>query len=101
MFGGVCYLLGGNICFGIFKDYLIVRMSAAAAAGRLNEDHVREFDLTGRPMKGWVMVEEGSWQNREALLDWLNRGRSFALALPPKTPRKKSIEDIYYGTRRF
>lgn len=99
MFGGVCYLLHGNMCVGILKDYLIVRLSAAEAAERLQEKHVIAFDLTGRPMKGWVMVEEGAWSNRKALKDWINRGKAFALSLPPKPPREKSLEEIYYKTR--
>ncbi len=61
MFGGICYLINGNMCFGVWKDCLIVRMAPELAAEKLNNDYVREFDITGKPMKGWVMVEKSSW----------------------------------------
>jgi TfoX/Sxy family transcriptional regulator of competence genes len=100
MFGGICYLLNGNMCFGIWKDYLIMRMAPELAAEKLNNDCVREFDITGKPMKGWVMVEEGSWDKIEELTRWLDIGRSFALTLPKKAKKKKSLEEIYYHNHR-
>jgi TfoX/Sxy family transcriptional regulator of competence genes len=57
MFGGICYLTAGNMCFGIYKDFLIVRLGEGAAAHEAKK-HVRPFDITGRPMKGWLMVAE-------------------------------------------
>lgn len=100
MFGGICYLLNGNMCFGIFKDYLIVRMAADLAARKLLEKNVREFDITGKPMKGWVMIEKGSWKNKDELVKWLDIGKSFAMSLPAKQKKKKTLEEIYYGDRR-
>jgi hypothetical protein len=101
MFGGICYLIDGNMGFGIWKDYLIVRMAPELAAKELNNnEHVREFDLTGRPMKGWVMVEKDSWSNSDELVRWLNIGKSFALSLPKKSPKRKSLEEIYYKNKR-
>jgi TfoX/Sxy family transcriptional regulator of competence genes len=84
MFGGICYLLNGNICFGIYRDYLIVRCGVDAAAEKLQERHVKPMDITGKPMKGWLMVEEGGWKRDEEMDSWLQLGRRFALTLPPK-----------------
>ena len=67
MFGGMCYLINGNMSFAFWKDYLIVRMATELAAEKLNNEHVKEFDLTGKPMKGWVIVEKGSWNKRNEL----------------------------------
>jgi len=100
MFGGICYLINGNMCFGIFKDYLIVRMAADLAAEKLTVEHVREFDITGRPMKGWVMVEKWSWGKKAEMARWLDIGRSYALTLPKKEKKKKSLEEIYYRDRK-
>jgi TfoX/Sxy family transcriptional regulator of competence genes len=100
MVGGICYLINGNMSFGIWKDYLIVRMSPDLAAEKLEQDHVRQFDITGKPMKGWVMVEKGSWNKRDELTRWLDIGRSFALSLPNKSPQRKSLEEIYYRSQR-
>jgi len=98
MFGGVCYLINGNMAFGIWKDYLIVRMAAELAAEKLKHEHVREFDITGKPMNGWVMIKEGSWNKQDELSEWLAIGKSFAVSLPKKIAKKKSLEEIYYRT---
>ena len=100
MFGGICYLINGNMCFGIWKDNLIVRMAPALAIEKLKDQNVKEFDITGKPMKGWVMVEKETWQNKKKLVEWLDIGRSFALALPKKVKKNKSLEEIYYQTHR-
>jgi TfoX/Sxy family transcriptional regulator of competence genes len=84
MFGGVCYLINGNMCFGIWQEYLIVRTTPATASVCLQQEHVRPFDVTGRPMKGWIMVAEQGWQTDTVFLKWLEMGRDFALTLPEK-----------------
>lgn len=84
MFGGVCYLINGNICFGIINDFLIVRAGEETAREKLREKHVRPFDITGKPMKGWFMVEEKGLKTSDDLNAWLAIGRDFAAALPEK-----------------
>ena len=85
MFGGIGYFRQGNMCFGIYKDYLIVRLGAAeAAASYLARDHVRPLDITGRQMKGWVMVAPPMCRGRGGLQEWLSLGDQFARSLPPK-----------------
>jgi TfoX/Sxy family transcriptional regulator of competence genes len=84
MFGGICYLLKGNMCFGIYKEYLIVRTGLEVAEKKLKERNVKPFDITGRPMKGWVMVGEKGWKRQGDLENWLDLGREYALTLPKK-----------------
>ena len=85
MFGGICYLLQGNMCFGIHKDNLIVRLgSNEAAAPYLSQDHVRPMDITGRPMKGWIMVAPQGYEGDQALAAWIALGKEFVQTLPPK-----------------
>jgi hypothetical protein len=84
MFGGVCYLINGNICFGIINDFPIVRAGVEIAREKFREKHIRPFDITGKPMKGWFMVEEMGWQAADALNAWLTIGRDFAATLPGK-----------------
>jgi hypothetical protein len=83
MFGGTCYILRGNMMAGVYKDFLILRLGEKAAEEALHAPCVRPFDITGRPMRGWVMVEppgaEGS-----ALDSWLGLARDYAESLPPK-----------------
>jgi hypothetical protein len=86
MFGGVAYLVDGNVCVGIWHDELIARVGADAAAIFLREDGVREFDITGRAMRGWVLVAPERIRGR-ALRSWIDRARAFAASLPPKSRR--------------
>ena len=84
MFGGVGYLLRGNMAFGIWKDRLIVRCGPSRYAASLVREGVGEFDVTGRPMPGWVMVAPEGFANEPVLLGWLESGRDFAAMLPGK-----------------
>ncbi len=85
MFGGICYLKSGNMAFGIWKDYLIVRCGSDRHAKCLSEQHTKEFDVTGKPMSGWVMVApEGVGEDRE-LAKWIRIGDRYSSSLPPKT----------------
>lgn len=84
MFGGVCYLINGNMCFGIWQEYLIVRTDQTIAQEQLKKEHVRPFDVTGKPMKGWLMVAGEAWSTDEAMIGWLTMGRDFASTLPAK-----------------
>lgn len=84
MFGGVGYLLNGNMCFGIHKDELVVRTSKEKADELLKQDEVRPFDITGRPMKGWILVSQDILETDEELSAMLLEGSQFATTLPPK-----------------
>jgi TfoX/Sxy family transcriptional regulator of competence genes len=84
MFGGVCYLINGNICFGIWQDLLIVRTTEDQARLLLQREHTRLFDITGKPMKGWLMVAAPAMTSDRELQEWLEVGRTFAQTLPAK-----------------
>lgn len=88
MFGGVCYLLNGNMALGVWKDSLIVRMDKELAAKSLKTRHVRPFDITGRTMAGWIMVDKAGWKNAAGFEKWAGIGRKFARSLPEKTKAK-------------
>lgn len=84
MFGGLCWLVNGNLACGVFKDFLIVRVGPENEAAALNRPHARRFDITGRPMKGWVMVSPDGYAEDEDLGRWVEMGIDFAGGLPPK-----------------
>ena len=90
MFGGVGYLLKGNMAFGIHKDFLIVRMDKEQGEQSLKNANVLPFDITGKPMAGWVMVREAGWKSAAGLTKWLNIGKKFALSLPEKKDKGKA-----------
>ena len=84
MFGGVCHLIHGNMFCGVYKAFLILRLGESAAADALTRPNTRPFDITGRPMKGWVMVAPRGVASDAALSGWLEQAQAFALTLPPK-----------------
>jgi len=84
MFGGVCHLLNGNMVCGVYKEFLILRLGEKAAADALKQSETRPFDITGKPMKGWVMVEAHGFETDEKLKSWLDKARGFVKTLPPK-----------------
>ena len=84
MFGGVGFLLDGNICCGAWKEFLILRLGDDVARQVLREEHTRPFDITGRAMRGWAMVEPAGWQNAARLHRWISWAVEFTSTLPPK-----------------
>jgi hypothetical protein len=84
MFGGVGFLLNGNMLVGVWKDSLIARLGPEEGEAALREPHVKEFDITGRPMKGWVLVEPGGVEGDDQLSAWIQRAVTFVGALPAK-----------------
>ncbi len=84
MFGGVGFLLNGNMLVGIWKENLIARIGPAAYAQALAEPFVVEFDITGRSMQGWVMVEPEGVDEDDDLKNWIGRAVEFVQRLPRK-----------------
>jgi TfoX/Sxy family transcriptional regulator of competence genes len=84
MFGGVGFLLNGNMLVGVWKDSLIVRLGPDEGDEALKEPHVKEFDITGRPMKGWVLIEPGGVEDDDQLAGWIQRAVEFVGRLPAK-----------------
>ncbi len=84
MFGGVGFLVNGNMACGVHKDDMIVRVGPQASDQALSRPHTRIFDMTGHPMAGWVMVAPEGIRSESELKDWVDQGLSFAASLPPK-----------------
>ena len=84
MFGGLCFMRNGNMCFGIVGSELMVRVGPDAYEASLALLHAREMDFTGRSMRGMVYVGEPGLTEDGALSEWLERGLNFAGSLPPK-----------------
>lgn len=84
MFGGLAFLLEGNMACGVRGEDLIVRVAAERADAALAEPDARPFDLTGRPMKGWLLVGPNGYAEDDDLRRWVDQGVSYAGTLPPK-----------------
>lgn len=83
MFGGIAILLNGNMACGISGESLMVRMAPEDTAAALEKPGVRIFDMTGRPMKGWLLVDVDS-TDAAAVEEWVDVGMDFAATLPSK-----------------
>ena len=84
MFGGVAFLLHGHMLVAVWSDFLIVRLGPEQGKAALSAAHVKAFDLTGRPMKGWVMVELEGFEEDAQLGEWMERANAFVITLPAK-----------------
>ena len=83
MFGGLAFLTSGNMTVGVNGDDLVVRIDPEAMDDALAEPDVRPFDMTGRPMRGWIMVASDGLSDDD-LERWIDQARSYVATLPPK-----------------
>lgn len=83
MFGGVAFLMRGNMLVGVHKDALIARVGPDETAKALRDANARIFDITGRPMKGWILVSARGVAGAK-LARWIDRAREFVKNLPSK-----------------
>ncbi len=84
MFGGIGFLDHGNMVVAIWKHWLIARVGVEAAADLQFAPHAKVMDLTGRPMKGWLMIAPAGLATAEELKSWIDRAMKFVRTLPPK-----------------
>jgi TfoX/Sxy family transcriptional regulator of competence genes len=84
MFGGIAFMVGGNMACGVLKEDLIVRLGDEEGEKALAEDGVRPFDFTGKPMKGIVFVSQERISDDAGLAEWVDAGADYAASLPPK-----------------
>jgi len=71
VFGGIGFMLNGDLCVGVWKDSLIVRVGPEQYEEALQEPFVGEFDITGRAMTGWVLVAPEGVEDDEQLQEWI------------------------------
>ena len=84
MFGGICFMLNGNMLVGVWKDSLIVRLGEDQGEEALLEPHVKPFDITGKPMKNWVMVKPEGIEEDDQLKEWIQQAVKFVGRMPAK-----------------
>src|SRR5437867_4501146 len=89
MFGGIAFLLGGNMCVGVHGEDLIVRVEPGQTGALLREPGAKPFDLSGsRTPAGWLLVSPQGYRSEAALRTWVGRGVAYASSLPKKAARK-------------
>ena len=84
MFGGIAFMVNGNMCCGVVKDTLMLRVGAENYESLLSQPQAREMDFTGKPMKGMIYVDPESLKSEQELKTWVERALEFVLSLPAK-----------------
>ncbi|MFF8968959.1 TfoX/Sxy family protein [Streptomyces sp. NPDC014995] len=84
MFGGIAFLVRGNMAVGVTGDDLMVRVGPDATDAALSRPGTRVFAMTGRPMRGWVLVDGTALAEDDTLATWIDEGHAFAASLPAK-----------------
>ena len=84
LFGGIGFLLNGNMACGVHGQGMIVRLGTADYEAALKMPHVKVFDMTGLPMTGWIVVEKAGYKSKQALQHWIRKSTKSAKSLPPK-----------------
>ena len=89
MFGGLCFLVGGNMSCGIVGDDLMIRVGKEGLSDALARPHAREMDFTGRASSVAVYVSPRGLKDKRSLTAWVQRGVRYASSLPPKKRKKR------------
>lgn len=84
MFGGVCFMLNGNMCVAPWKDHLMVRLPKDQHEQTQSDPHAKPMDITGKVMKGWALIEPDGIETAEGLDGWIQRAVEFVETLPAK-----------------
>ena len=84
MFGGIGWMLNGNMCVGVYKDWLIIRVGEGAMPKLLKEKNVKPMDITGKPMKGWAMAGPIATAEDRDLERYVMAAIAFVKDLPAK-----------------
>ena len=84
MFGGMAYMINGNMACGVVDDTVMLRLGNEGAEEALKADHVTPMDFTGRPMRSMVYLHEEGYADDTALEEWVAKAVQFAEGLPRK-----------------
>jgi TfoX/Sxy family transcriptional regulator of competence genes len=89
MFGGLTFMVAGQMCCGVLKNDLIVRIESSDFDELVAQPGVRPFDFSGRPMQGMVYVDNGALTDAVVLRTWVQRGTDYVAAHPATAKRRK------------
>lgn len=91
MFGGLCFLINGNMALGLVNEDLMIRVRPDSYEKMLSQPHLRKMDFTGKPLKGFLYIDAKGTESEKDLRKWVLKGIEFARSLPPKKKNNKLI----------
>jgi TfoX/Sxy family transcriptional regulator of competence genes len=100
MFGGLCFMVNGQMCCGLTKTDFMVRVGKDAYEDALAQPHARPMDFTGRPLVGMVYVDPAGLKTAAALKKWVGRGVAFVSTNVPARPKKRSATKARQAPKR-
>lgn len=84
MFGCMGFFIHENLCVAVRRESLVARLGPEQAEPALELEHVNQFQVGGRPMKGWVLIAPEGLEEDDSLRDWIKQAHQFVATLPPK-----------------
>lgn len=87
MFGGIAFMVSEKMCVGVIRDEMMCRIGPEQQEEALSKPGCREMDFTGRPMKGYVLVDQSALSSRRELSSWIAlclEYNQIAQSVPPK-----------------
>ena len=84
MFGGLCFLINGNMALGLVNEDLMIRVKPDSYEKMLSQPHVRKMDFTGKALKGFLYIATKGTESDKDLRKWVLKGVEFAMSLPAK-----------------
>jgi len=84
MFGGVAFMVRGNMVCAVGKEHLMVRVGLSQYEAALRAPHAHIMRFTGKPMRGYITVDPAGYETRNGVSFWLEKALAFVLTLPPK-----------------
>ena len=80
MMGGLTFMVNEKMCVGIIKDEMMCRIDPELHETVVEMTGCRTMDFTGRPMKGYVMIDETGMQSKKEFDYWINLALDFKTA---------------------
>ena len=99
MFGGLAFLLHGNMFCGVIDTDLVLRLGSGGTRQALTEPHTREMDFTGKPLRTMIYVAREGYDRDEDLKRWVQKATRFAATLPPKEAKVRLARSTNRGKR--
>src|SRR5215471_18949863 len=87
MFGGIGFMLNGNMVAGASKRGLLLRVGKDRQGEALAQPGARPMVMRGRTMEGYIYVDP-STRNKQAIQNWLRLAVAYVQTLPRKADRK-------------